>query len=235
MHEITLTVDETEERYIDELLGAMRAKCEAEISEESEILTPRFERDFRATLLINHCFLQSPLATDSFEAAFVRAASAAGHKVERAPEGQRFWDVAVNGRRISLKSTAAANLRIGTLHISKLCEAAWIQDMRAAAQREQATKHLFVDYTSTVDSIVQLRLFKKKSLYELVEIPGDLLAQVMDVPRSEFSADGPSINIPVGSNPPDFTLKLDRSDAKITIANINKNKCNVLGVWAVDC
>ncbi len=29
---------------------------------------------------------------------------------------------------------------------------------------------------------------------------------------------------------PDFTLKLDRSDAKITLANINKQLCMVHGV-----
>jgi hypothetical protein len=35
----------------------------------------------------------------------------------------------------------------------------------------------------------------------------------------------------IGKNPPDFTLKLDRSDAKITITKINKNLCLVHGVW----
>jgi hypothetical protein len=44
----------------------------------------------------------------------------------------------------------------------------------------------------------------------------------MNVGLKHFSADGPTINIAVGKNPPDFTLKPDRSDAKITLANINE-------------
>lgn len=226
--------DHTEQRYLDELLNAMRGPCDESFPSASPIVSETFAKEFRATLLIHHYFLKSPLATNSFEAAFVRAASAAGLGVNKAPEGQRFWDVEVEGKKISLKSTAASNLRLGKLHISKLCEAAWIQDMRRADQREQETKHLFSEYTGIVDSIIQLRLFKASAHYELVEIPTSMLAQVGDVPRSEFAPDGPSIGIPVGKNPPDFTLKLDRSDAKITLANINKNECSVLANWRLN-
>lgn len=221
----------TEQRYLDELLGAMRGPCEETFPSPSLLISENFAAEFRATLLIHHYFLKAPLATNSFEAAFVRAARAAGHDVTPAPDGQRFWDVEIDGHKISLKSTAAGNLRARSLHISKLCEAAWIQDMRSAALREEATKNLFADYTGVVDSIIQLRLFKRTAFYELVEIPTTLLAQVADVPRAEFAPDGPSIGIPVGQNPPDFTLKLDRSDAKITLANINKEVCSVLGTW----
>lgn len=228
-------VSETEERYIEELLGSLRAKCSTFVTTKSTVITKEFALDFRATLLMNQCFLRAPLGTSFFEAAFMRAAKAANHKVIVAPDGQRFWDIEINGKKISLKSTAAANLRIEKLHISKLCEAAWIQDVRGAAQREEESKKLFDEYTNIVDSIIQLRLFKRDNRYELVEIPGSILAQVADVPRVEFAPDGPSISIPVGKSPPDFTLKLDRSDAKITLANINKSVCNVLGTWEITC
>lgn len=224
----------TEQRYVDELLTAIRGPCEATFPTESTLVTEVFAREFQAALLINHYFLGAPLSTTSFDAAFIRAARAAGHKVVPAPDGYRFFDVDIAGKKISLKSTAAADLRVGKLHISKLCEAAWIQDMRGAAQREEATKRLFVAYTEAVDSIIQLRLFKQRAVYELVEIPSALLQQVADVPRAEFAPDGPSIGIPIGRNPPDFTLKLDRSDAKITLANINKNVCHVLATWQLD-
>ena len=224
----------TEQRYVDELLTAMRGPCKLTFPEPSNLVTQMFAQEFQAALLLNHYFLGAPLATASFDAAFIRSARACGHIVTPAPDGYRFWDVEIDGRRISLKSTAAANLRIGALHISKLCEAAWIQDMRGAAQREDATKRLFANYTGAVDSIIQLRLFKHRAFYELVEIPSALLKQVADVPRADFAPDGPSIGIPVGKTPPDFTLKLDRSDAKITLANINKNVCRVLATWQLD-
>ena len=122
-------------------------------------------------------------------------------------------------------------LFVDTLHISKLTEAAWIQDCRTAAKRREHTHRLFKEYCSEVDAIVQLRYFQSLQLYELFEIPVSLFSQIMDVGRDHFSADGPTINIPIGKNPPDFTLKLDRSDAKVTIARINKHLCLVHGIW----
>ncbi|MXX72048.1 MAG: hypothetical protein F4205_07515 [Gemmatimonadetes bacterium] len=248
---MTSPPDSTEQRYLDELLAAMRGPCEAtfpaypvadtlpELKFPSDtpsaptpsFLSERFEKEFRTTLLIHHYFLKAPLARNSFEAAFVRAARAGGHDIQKAPEGQRFWDIEMDGQRISLKSTSAKNLRVGSLHISKLCEAAWIQDARSAAHRERNTKRLFAEYTATVDAIIQLRLFTKRAFYEMVRIPTSVLAQVADVPRVEFAPEGPSIGIPVGQDPPDFTLKLDRSDAKVTLARIDKRVCTVEGTW----
>ena len=204
------------------------------LAPRSPLVSDRFEKEFRTTLLIHHYFLRAPLAMNSFDAAFIRAARAADLDILEAPDGQRFWDVEVAGRKISLKSTAAASLRARSLHISKLCEAAWIQDARTATQRERDTKRLFEKYIKTVDAIIQLRLFKKKAFYEMVEIPTVLFTKVGDVPRTEFAPDGPSIGIPIGQDPPDFTLKLDRSDAKITLANISKSVCRVLGTWQLD-
>lgn len=228
-----MKTSKTEQRYLDELLSAMRGKCDEFIPGNS-VLTPEFVNEFRATLLISHYFLKSPLSTHSFESAFVRAAVASGALVSPAPDGGRFWDVEVDGRKISLKSSSAVSLKRNFLHISKLCEAAWIQDMRSAAMREEKTKTLFQEYTTRVDSIIQLRFFKKSQYYELVEIPTSILKQVSDVNRSHFAPDGPTIGIPVGKSPPDFTLKLDRSDAKITLANINKDVCNLLASWQLE-
>jgi hypothetical protein len=190
-----------------------------------------FESEFRSKLLAHHCFMGSPLFQESFDSAFISAGAAAGYVVEAAPAGQRFWDVIIDGRRISLKSSKARSLRSGTLHISKLTEAAWIQDCRTAARRRERTQSLFRDYCDEVDAIIQLRYFHVLDLYELVEIPVALFSQVLDVGREHFAADGPTINIPIGRSPPDFTLKQDRSDAKITLANINKELCLVHGTW----
>jgi len=65
----------------------------------------------------------------------------------------------------------------------------------------------------------------------MVEVPVFGVGQILDVRGRHFSANGPTINIPIGKDPPDFTLKLDRSDAKITIAKINKAMCLVHGTW----
>jgi Type II site-specific deoxyribonuclease len=231
MVDFRVSVTAAEERRLREFISALRTRCEAHMNPKSTWNSEEFESEFRSKLLTHHCFMGSPLFQESFDSAFIAACSHAGHQVEQAPPGQRFWDVMIDGRRISLKSSKARSLREETLHISKLTEAAWIQDCRTAAKRREYTHRLFRQYCSEVDGIVQLRYFHSLQLYELVEIPASLFSQVLEVGRAHFSADGPTINIPVGKDPPDFTLKLDRSDAKITIANINKHLCLVHGTW----
>lgn len=231
MADVTWSVTAVEERRVEEFLNALRTPCTASMNPTSRLSSEKFESEFRSKLLAHHCFMGSPLFQESFDSAFIAACSHAGHEVLKAPAGQLFWDVMIDGKRISLKSSKAKSLRSKTLHISKLTEAAWIQDCRSAAKRREYTHQLFREYCDEVDAIVQLRYFSARSLYELVEIPASLFSQVLNVSRTHFSADGPTVNIPIGKDPPDFTLKLDRSDAKITLANINKELCLVHGTW----
>jgi hypothetical protein len=231
MVDFIVSVTAAEERRLQEFVSALRTPCTVHLHPESPWNSQEFESEFRSKLLTHHCFIGSPLFQESFDSAFTAACSQAGHRVESAPEGQRFWDITVDGKRISLKSSKAKSLRKDTLHISKLTEAAWIQDCRTATKRREHTHRLFGKYCDEVDAIVQLRYFRSQRLYELVEIPVSLFLQVLEVSRTHFSADGPTINIPIGKDPPNFTLKLDRSDAKITIANINKALCRVHGTW----
>jgi hypothetical protein len=231
MIDFNVSVTAAEERRLKEFISSLRTSCTAHMHSESALNSEVFESEFRSKLLTHHCFMGSPLFQESFDSAFIAACSHAGHQVAQASDGQRFWDVMIDGRRISLKSSKAKSLRVDTLHISKLTEAAWIQDCRTATKRREHTHRLFKEYCDEVDAIVQLRYFQSLNRYELVEIPVSLFAQVLDVGREHFAADGPTITIPIGKNPPDFTLKLDRSDAKVTIAKINKQLCLVHGVW----
>lgn len=231
MPEFTVQVTEAERDRLSEFLAALRTPCTTNLNPESPWSTGVFEQEFRSRLLAQHCFIGTPLFQQSFDAALAAACRADGHEVVMAPTGQRFWDVMVDGKKLSLKSSKARNMRDHLLHISKLTEAAWIQDCRSARKRCDATRELFSEYCSEVDGIVQLRYFGKARLYELVEIPVAMFEQVLSVGRTHFRADGPTINIPIGKDPCDFTLKLDRSDAKITIANINKALCLAHGTW----
>lgn len=153
------------------------------------------------------------------------------HECNNAPIGERFWDIEVDGKKISLKSTKEKNLHIDKLKISKLTEAAWIQDCRSATIREEQTKVLFREYVYKVHSIIQLRYFKEKNYYELVEIPVVLFRHIEELPRNAFNSDGPTLEIPIGEDPPYLKVKLDRSDAKITINAILKSHCTILASW----
>ena len=214
-----------------ELLEAIRAPVEEWVAPDSDLLGKVGAEEFRSRLLTQHLFLGSPLFQDTFDRALAESISVGGHVVGVAPDGERFWDLLIDGARVSLKSSKAKALRKGYLAVSKLTEAAWIQDCRSARQRKAEIDRLFEAYLGKVDRILQLRYFAKESFYELVEIPTDLLRPIFDAPLSSFSADGPSIGIPVGQEPPNLIVKIDRSDAKITLNAIRKDVCFVHATW----
>ena len=69
---------------------------------------------------------------------------------ERGSLTRRFVDVTVEAggepRKLSLKSTAARRLSKTTTRISKLTEAAWIQDTRTPRARRDTMRKLFAEY-----------------------------------------------------------------------------------------
>ena len=137
-----------------------------------------------------------------------------------------------------MKSTAAQKLSKTTAHISKLTEAAWIQDVRSAKTRQEHTVELFREYRAAVDSIVMLRAFRSGTdvvpdRYELLEIPSAIFASLEDAPQSAFAADGPTIDCPYAGHPAAARVSLDRSDAKITVKQIQLSACTVHAVWQI--
>jgi hypothetical protein len=107
MVDFRVSVTAAEERRLREFISALRTRCKAHMNPKSTWNGEDFESEFRSKLLTHHCFMGSPLFQESFDSAFIAACSRAGHQVEQAPAGQRFWDVTIDGRRISLKSSKA--------------------------------------------------------------------------------------------------------------------------------
>ena len=230
MVDFIVSVTTAEERRLQEFITALRTRCKAYMNPKSEWYSEEFESEFRSKLLTHHCFMGSPLFQESFDSAFIAACLHAGHQVEQAPAGQRFWDVMIDGRRISLKSSKVGSLRDKTLHISKLTEAAWIQDCRTATSGT-TTPSAYSENTAvrsmpscnygTSTLCVSMSLWKSRcpSSPRFSRSAGRTSRQTARPSTS------PLVRIP------HFTLKLDRSDAKITIANINKDLCLVHGTW----
>ncbi|MYN64911.1 MAG: hypothetical protein F4X11_07775 [Acidobacteria bacterium] len=196
---------------------------------------------FGLAVSAHHGATTEPLVQTSFETVFRNACQAVAWPTD--PPGsatRRFVDMTVTPpdgktRRLSLKSTAAKNLRERTAHISKLTEAAWIQDVRSAKARRQRTLELFRDYRGAVDAIILLRAFREPAQmpnrYQLVEIPSDLFKSLEDTPESAFAADGPVINCSYRGLPSAGQVAIDRSDAKITIRRIELAACTIHAEW----
>lgn len=224
---------------VSQYVDALRRPIYEWVNPTSLLISSGWLEEFRSRLQAHHAVNTAPLTRTNFEDAFAAACEAGGSVTHvSASATNRFWDVMIDGHYYSLKTTAAKNLRHDYFHISKLTEAAWVQDQRSASGRQQKTLEMFREFRSQVESIFMLRAFKgldgTVSKYELAEIPGGLFDSLFEVPESAFSADGPKISIPHRSNTPDLEIKIDRSDAKVTIVRIRRDRCVVHGTWDFD-
>lgn len=197
---------------------------------------------FGLALSVHHSATTEPLGLNAFEDVFRNACSHLRWPID--PPGsatRRFIDLAVQPatgpeRRLSLKSTAARNLSKTSVHISKLTEAAWIQDARTARDRRDRTRELFRLYQSAVTHIVMLRAFREgqgevPSLYQLVEIPASIFDSIQTAPLSVFERDAPLIHCQVGCETV-AVVAIDRSDAKVTVRRIKISACTVHAEWS---
>ena len=228
-------------RVVDSLADPLRAQTETTaptwINAESD-----WVEYFSYRISVHHGITTDALGLSAFETAFRAACEAVGWDID--PPGsatRRFVDLTVgtpdgSERRLSLKSTAAKRLSKTTAHISKLTEAAWIQDIRSSRARRAKTLALFQEYRTAVDEIVMLRAFRSSPTaiphrYQLLGIPSDIFASLAEAPLTAFEADGPTIDCSYSGNPAAARVSLDRSDAKITVKQIQLSACDTHANW----
>ncbi len=231
--------------FVATVVESLSNPSQANIRSQGTWLTgvPEWVEYFGLALSVHHAATTVPLGLTSFEAVFRNACSHVGWPVTLPSSAtQRFVDLSVRtgsgrARCLSLKSTAAKRISPETVHISKLTEAAWIQDTRTPAARRKKTLALFAAYQLAVTSILMLRAFRAEDdgqaprLYQLVEIPGALFDSIQDEPIAAFQSDAPVI--PCRNNGGDTIalIALDRSDAKITVRRIQLDVCTVHAEW----
>lgn len=197
---------------------------------------------FLARLRGHHGLSIEPLSTTQFEAAFNEACRTAGWQAEAASSAtQRFYDTTVTAddgqpRKLSLKASSAKDMRPAKVHISKLTEAAWIQDARRLSDRRDRIVELFAEYQQTTSAIVMLRGFRGRDdfevLYELLEIPTTIFASVARLTVQQ--AQSGTIKLPGGAAVPDFSVRIDRSDSKVTLTGIRLDCCLIHGRWGMN-
>lgn len=227
---------------VDQFVDAVLAPIDPSLLEGSWLTIKPWADAFLTRLKAHHVLNEEPLSTLAFEAAFNAACVAAGWMVNPATSAtNRFFDTSITipslgNIRLSLKSSAAKDLKPHRVHISKLTEAAWIQDTRTQADRRKRIVELFREYRDQTDSIIMLRCFRTGTdtlTYELVEIPTGIFSSIDQLTITE--AQQGTFSIPPGSTvgDADARIRVDRSDAKITVTSIRIELCKVHGRWAI--
>ena len=229
-------------RFVARVVDSLAHPPQARIRQSGTWLTREsaWIEYFGLVLSAHHALTAEPLGLTAFETAFRNACASVNWTLD--PPGsptQRFVDLTVQAhhgpaRRLSLKSTAARTLSETRAHISKLTEAAWIQDARTPTARRQQIQTLFREYRQAVDAILMLRAFRDRDAYshryQLLEIPSSLFASVQSAPLDTFRSDAPVIDCQVGAQTV-ARVALDRSDAKITVRSILLSACVVHAEW----
>ena len=228
-------------RFIANVVDSLANPPRADIQQRGTWITgsPDWIEYFGLALSVHHGATSEPLGLTAFETVFRNACQSANWTL--APPGsltQRFVDLEVtpgtdSTRRLSLKSTAAQKILETSVHISKLTEAAWIQDARTPNDRRRRMLALFRDYQQAVDAIIMLRAFRKEGApnrYQLLEIPTALFASIEEASLEAFQRDAPLIECRSGGKTV-AVVAVDRSDAKITVRNILLSACIVHAEW----
>lgn len=240
LHDKINRLDDPELRVVDRVVDAILTPVHQDLRAGSWLTTESWSDAFLARLRTHHALNPDPLSRTAYEGAFNSSCEAAGWQVVPAPSAtHRFFDttVVVPGRgrlNFSLKATSARDIKPTRIHISKLTEAAWIQDARTQAARRNKIVSLFTDYRRQTSSIIILRCFKdvpELLRYQLVEIPTSLFEPVkqLNVAQAQLS----TIPIPPGSDTPHLRIRIDRSDAKITVTSIRIEVCEVHAYWEI--
>lgn len=235
-HALIVKCNEPQLRQIRNIVDSMLRPIDEIINQQSNLVSSSFSAEFKARLQAHHGTHATPLDRLAFENALAASCAVEGMTVELAPsKTTRFWDLRVNGEQISAKSTSAKDTKLHELHTSKLSEGAWIQDCRSARMRYEGTMTLFEALLAAVQRWIVLRAFKLRSdpstlIYELVEVPMSLVAAIRQLSVQDFSSDSPRIDVH-DEHGMALQLVLDRSDSKVTIKKIPKDRCIVHGTW----
>ena len=237
---VVTDLDPVQVELLTEVASVMLRRVEEIVNPDSDLVTPRFAANFRNRLLIHHATNESKLTKKAFEYAFKGASEASGRTgFITSSDTLSGVDVTVDGVRFSLKTEAAKEIKAEQITISKFSEARWIQQQATldGIAREAATR--IPAHLDHYDRILVLRvreLMSARLQYEIVEIPHDLLRQVSALTAADFSprtAQGGSSAKIIRSGKPAFTLRLDGSDGKITIAGLQIAFCIRHASWII--
>lgn len=154
-------LDDNQVAKLLDVARVMAQPIEERINADSEVLRPEFVAEFRARLQAHHATHTTQMDRLGFESAFLSASRAAGLEAAEAPSRTtRFYDATISGEQVALKTEGAKSLKADKLHISKLSEAAWIQDVRSARKRYERSMELVDAFLGAVDRIFVLRYYQ---------------------------------------------------------------------------
>jgi hypothetical protein len=200
----------------------------------SQPFDDRFANLFGDFLALHHCISYEPFSKDKFEYTTVSTLLELGYRADKLPRTYKGYDIDFGGKKVSLKTQADKNIKEYEIHISKFME------LGSGKWELDALRSSFLAHLTEIDHIWILRCLAKAPkpwLYELVEIPVDLLQKAAGAPLDlmEDSSQDPKPGYCTVRDEKSnilFQLYFDGgSERKLQIKKINKRLCTILATW----
>lgn len=202
----------------------------------SDLINEKVLQGLGDGLRLHHALSRHPISKDKFEFAFETALRRGGFSAtvekSRTNPGR---DLVIDGVPVSLKTEAAGNIALESLHISKYME------LGKGPWELEALREKFFVHMTKYDRIFQFRCHDKGPLlwsYELVEIPKSLLLEAANWPlvTQTQSKQNPQPGYcwvyEPGTQNLKFALYFDAgSERKLQIKHIAKSYCTVHATW----
>ncbi len=205
-------------------------------------LTPDAYAYFGMRLTAHHAYSDQVMKKENFEHILAEAFRVAGSRVVAANSMTvRGADLTIDGKTLSLKTEAAAGLRQNQITISKLMEAAWIKQIAEPSDIPHYISTMVLPHFENYDQIFILRAYADPAVdgnvrYDLREIPKHLLVAIGALTAGDFSpltrTRTTSAEVKV-KNIGAFRFRLDGSDDKLTITNLDVNYCPLHAWWSL--
>jgi type II restriction enzyme len=206
--------------------------------EDSDLVTPLVLEMLGDALRIHHAFSRQALSKDRFEFALERSLSRAGIQAELVSNRtNRGHDITIGRVPVSLKTQADAGIRVDSLHVSKFME------LGKGPWELPLLRSLFLEHMKSYERILQFRCLvpgPTSYLYELVEIPKDLLMQgasaELVIQQQSRQTPKPGYgNVYDADGKLKFALFFDGgTERKLQIKAIRKDLCTVHATWRFD-
>ena len=217
---------------------------EEQVSElvRADFLTEAAFEYFSMRLAAHHAYSSNVLKKENFEHILEQAFKRTGVDAARANSmTARGADLTVAGVTLSLKTEAAKGLQANRITISKLMEAAWIKQVKVKDDIPAFIDKMVMPHFENYDRVFILRSYgdpvrKTFIRYDLHEIPKTLLEQIGALEAADFSdltsTRTTSAQVMFGDSPA-FRFRLDGSDDKLTINQLDVALCPLHAWWSL--
>lgn len=242
--DVVSTLQQLTPTQVDVVKAIIDRFADEQVSEHcrDDFLTREAFEYFSMRLAAHHAYSSSVLKKENFEhileQSFIRAGIPAA-RADSMTEGGA--DLKAGNVTLSLKTEAAKNLKLDSITISKLMEAAWIKGITSTEDIPERIATMVVPHFANYDQIFILRSYPDKERpdairYDLREIPKAVLSLVSDLQPEDFSpltrTRTTSAEVKMDGRRA-FKFRLDGSDDKLTINYLDVGLCPLHAWWSL--